>query len=288
MASRTVGDELKEPVFLLLGPSGASKSTTGNFLAGEALFSTRGNPSAEQTTQCSFKYNDTNVRLIDTVGFNEMTRSDVEVQIELTTAVLMAADAGGVHQFVICVDLRSHNPLPILNDDVVHALCDLNDMRTIWPHVILLIANAAQSAYIHILPTAEVHFIGTRCPEELLWLLRTVADEKLLYVEYAALPTYSGTREGCLSHIIDLATISVRQHGVYINAMMQEAKQCWEEYKLEVEEKEKHESDPHLPSYAELAKRIIGDSIDIMPPGRPRPFSLIYRSIHNYRLRRPT
>ena len=141
MASRAVGDELKELVFLLLGPSGGDKSTAGNFLAGEALFPIRGTPSAEETTQCNFKYKDMNVRLIDTVGFNEMTRSDREVQIELTTAVLMAADAGGVHQFLICVNVASYNPLPILSADVVSALHDVDRMRTIWPDVMLLITR---------------------------------------------------------------------------------------------------------------------------------------------------
>ena len=47
--------------------------------------------------------------------FNEMTRSDREVQIELTTAVLIAADAGGVHQFLICVDMKLSYPCTAAN-----------------------------------------------------------------------------------------------------------------------------------------------------------------------------
>ena len=282
MASRTVGDEFKESVFLLLGPSGGGKSSTGNFLAGELLFPIRGSPSAEQTTQCNFKYKDMNVRLIDTVGFNEMTRSDILVQIELTKAVLMAADAGGVHQFLICADLRSPNPMSVLSVDVVSALNDLDEMRTIWPHVMLLITNAAKSGYTRHLRAEEIHqFISTRCPEELAWLLK---KDKTLVLEYDDLATYHRFRERTLSAIIDWAEFSVRRHGVYSNAMMQEAKQCWEEYKLEVEENEMQASDTHSLSYAELAKWIIGDSI--MPSGRLKPFSHIYRSIQEYRRKR--
>jgi hypothetical protein len=45
------------------------------------------------------------LHFIETVGFDEMRRSKMEILTELTTALLMAADTGGVHVFLICVNL---------------------------------------------------------------------------------------------------------------------------------------------------------------------------------------
>ena len=83
------------------------------------------------------------MHLIDTVSFNETTRSDKEVVTELTTAVLMAADAGGIHQFLICVDVKSKS-LPVFSIDVLNALDDLNKMRTIWTYGTLLFTHAGK------------------------------------------------------------------------------------------------------------------------------------------------
>ena len=94
MASASSKPEFEEKVLLLLGLSGAGKSTVGNFIAGEKMFPIRGNPFAKQMTlQHKFNYDGTKVHLIDTVGFSEVSRSDKEVLTELTTAVLMAAES---------------------------------------------------------------------------------------------------------------------------------------------------------------------------------------------------
>ena len=97
--------DVEEKVLLLLGPSGAGKRMAANYLACKVLFPIRDSPvdlTDETTRQHKFQYGATKVHLIDTVGFNETSRSDRKVQTELTTAVLMAADAGGIHQFLKC------------------------------------------------------------------------------------------------------------------------------------------------------------------------------------------
>ena len=81
--------EIEKKVLLLLGFSGAGKSTAGNFIAGEEHFSIRGSSLTEQTTMHKFEYDGTKVHLIDTVGYDEMSKSGKEVMKELTAAVLM-------------------------------------------------------------------------------------------------------------------------------------------------------------------------------------------------------
>ena len=290
MASRSLKPLLKpdfeEKVLLLLGPSGAGKSTAGNFIAEEEHFPIRGSSLTEQTTLHKFEYDGTKVHLIDTVGFDEMSRSDKEVLKEFTAAVLMAADAGGIHQFLICVDANSES-LPLFSSDVLSALIDLDGMRAIWPYATLLFTKAGKCGYTECQRGSEIdRLITTRCSYKLTWLVKKLGKQRRLIIESDDLRRESAfeIRFMMFRHMIELATVSVREGGVYINVMMQDAKQCWDEYKLSIEKKRKHTTDAHPPSYADLASEII-DNI-IVPPGRERPFSQICRGIQEFQRKR--
>ena len=175
--------------------------------------------------------------------------------------------------------------LPISNiDDLTSALDDLDKVRTIWPYATLLFTKAGKCGETEGQRRAKIdEFISTRCHHPLTWLVRTVTKQKTLIVEHddLCLPTSFEIRKSKVRDIIDWSSGSVSQGGVYINAMMKDAKKCWDKYKFEVEKKEENKTDPHPPSYAELASRII-DSITI-PPGRVRSFREIYRGIQKYR-----
>ena len=275
--------EIEAKVLLLLGPSGAGKSTAGNFIAGEEHFPIRGSPLTEQTMLHKFEYDGTRVHLIDTVGFDEMSKSDKEVMKELTAAVLMAADAGGVHQFLICVDVNSESQ-PIFNNDVLSTLIDLDQMKTIWPYTTLLFTKAGKCGDTENLRRAEIDkFISTRCPDTLTWLVTKLGKQKRQIIESNDLhrETASEIRLLKFRQIIASAKVTaIIERGVYINRMMSYAKKCWDKYKLAIEKKGKHMADARPPSYADLASRIIDNTI--LPPGRATLFSQICRCIQEY------
>ena len=131
--SKGIGSKLPNYVLLLLGPPRAGKSTVGNIIAGETVFSIGGpGPMTIQTKQHT--YNDgLSHLLIDTVGLGEERKSPDDVLVELTTAVLMSADAGGIHAFLICVDLQS-----LSSSQKLRELDDLEAMKNFSPYVILL------------------------------------------------------------------------------------------------------------------------------------------------------
>ena len=110
------------------------------------------------------------MRLTNTVDFDETMRSPAEILTELATAVLMAADAGGIHAFLICVNLSSKSTF---SPTVQRALEDLDKMNTIWPYVMLLFTNAGQCGETDEQRRAAVKgkITKSRCPDELSRLL---------------------------------------------------------------------------------------------------------------------
>ena len=86
---------------------------------------------------------------------------------------------------------------------------------------------------------------------------------------------YGGDRLEKVWEIMNRVMIIVNRQWVYNNSMMQEAKVCWDSYKLKVQEMGKQAPAPHQPCYEEIAADIVR-----VPSGGRRPF---YRMGHGIR-----
>ena len=281
MASGPSGSDLEEYVLILLGAARSGKSMAGNFIAGEEVFPTALIELSGKTAQHKFEYKGMSLRLIDTVGFDEGFEFPDYLLTELTKAVLMAADAGGIHAFLICAKVGH-----LFDYDVIKSLDDLNFMKPIFAHAMLLVTYAGKYGETEDQrKQLEVHILNSRvCPPCLTYLVRKVAGPRIL-LEYFDLD-HTGARERKFDEIMQWVKMFVAARGVYNNDMMQKAKQLWEEYKLEVQEKAIHKTGSHEPSYSELAFQIV-QSVDIfhMYQGR-NPFSVISHGIEEFRRKR--
>ena len=248
-------------------------------MGGKELFPITSGLPTEQTIQRKFQYQQLNLHVIETVGLDEMRRSREEVLTELTTAVLMAADAGGVNAFLICVNLGSE---PMFSYDVATALEDLEAMKTIWSRAILLFMNAKVNGESVEQRTAAVNELirSPRCPGTLRWLLDKVGELKVLF-EYDDVDHQTD-----VDSIMTWTEAFKLTQGIYTNPMMQEAKGHWEEYKLDIQKMGKNVPDKRTPyaSYRELASWITENSWKVA--SRTRPFSQIFSGIQESRRKR--
>ena len=281
--SMGIGHKLQELVLLLLGPSRAGKSTAGNIIAGDKVFPIADRLLTWQTRQYTFTHETTCLRLIDTVGLDEKLRPIDDVLTELTTAVLMAADAGGVHAFLICSNLES-----LFSSFVMNELLDLQQMNNFWPHAVMLFTSAGIAGQTEGEREAALKEIITnpQCPHTLSWLV-SEAQEQIVLLEYNDIDLDQGNggdRETKVDDIVTWVKVFAANHGAYTNAMIQDAKQCWEEFKFEAKEKRK-QLDPNYP-YQDLAIQIVqAIGIGNVHPGC-YPFSLIHHGIRELRKRR--
>ena len=271
--SKAIESKLPDYVLLLLGPPRAGKSTVGNIIAGETVFSIEGHgPMTLQTKQHT--YNDGEYHLlIDTVGLGEESKSQDDVLLELTTAVLMAADAGGIHAFLICVNFQSLSSIHTLTE-----LDDLEEMKNFWPHAILVFTNSGVYSCLKIAKQRQeaIHYILRDGPPSLESLKEKVED-RIVFLESSHIifgGDYDEDRLEKIWEIMNLVKIIVNRQGVYNNSMMQEAKVCWNSYKLKVQKMGKQAPAPHQPSYEEVAAEIVR-----VPSGGSRPFYRIWHGI---------
>ena len=229
MASRFIGPELKEYVLFFLGASEAGKSTAGNFIAGKEVFPTGlgPRPLTRQPIQHTVTFNRTVLRLIDSVGLDDYKISPDEVLRELTRALLVAAEAGGVHAFLICVNVET-----LFSSSVKSALEDLEKMKNFWPHAIVLFTNAGKWGDTD--SERDRIFNGIckhpSCPDKIRWLMQRTRSRKV-FVEYDDL-YLEGRRERTVDAIVYLVKILATEEGFYTNSMIEAARQYWEEYKF--------------------------------------------------------
>ena len=197
----------------------------------------------------------------------------------------MASDPGGVHAFLVCVNLGSD---PMFSYDAASALENLEAMESISSHAILVFMNAkaiGESVDQRLLAVNKlIH--SSRCPATLRWLLGYMGENKFVleYDDIDLKEKEGGIRFLTVDSIIDRIKILERTKGVYTNRMMQEAKQLWEEYKIDVQEKGKHVPAAKPPSYRGLASWIARNSWNLA--SGTRPFSQIYSGIEGSRRKR--
>ena len=194
----------------------------------------------------------------------------------------MAADAGGVHVFLICINLGSD---PMFSVDAANALQDLEAMETIFSHAILVFMNTkAIGESVQQRASAMYELIhSSRCPATLRCLLDNVGDRKLV-LEYDDIDFQRPegiVRFLTVETIMNWTKVFERTKGFYTNRMMQEAKQLWEEYKLYVQEKAKYVPAPNPPSYTGLASWIVRNGWNVA--SGTKPFSQIYHGIQESR-----
>ena len=172
----------------------------------------------------------------------------------------------------------------MFSTDVQNALDNMDKMRTIRPYVMLLFTHAGKCGKTERQRRAEIdEFISTRCPDSLTWLVRNVDKQRTLIMEFddVYLTKAPEIRAVTHDHIMYSATASFNQGGVYSNAMMKDAKRCWEEYKFSKLKIGRSMTDS---SYRKLASQIVDNMV--VPPGRATPFSQIHRGIQEYRRKR--
>ena len=285
MASRPSRSELKEYVVLVLGSSTSGKNKAGKFIAGEESFPTRDSMSTmrRQTVQRKVNCNGAVLSMIDTVGLDDTEKSPEKVLQELTTAVLMAADAGGVHAFLLCVNLGT-----AISDTFVTTLQELEKMKDFWPHSILLFTNVGdpgdtdeerREKFEEILDSPNCPF-----PEVHRWLLEKVGYPKIL-LEYVYDDLYltNEVRKTKVHAILPLIEHIGYKQGVYTNAMIDEAKQYYEEIKLDIV---KMKTQAYLGDYSNLALRIVRVIREQKRASIRNLFSQIYYGIQKSRANR--
>ena len=285
MASKAVDSEMDEYVLLLVGPSGAGKSMAVNYIVGEEVFSLGGEaiPGISRTTQHKFDYKGMSLRLIDTVGFDDPSKSPENVLAELTTAVLMAADAGGIHAVLICTKVDQP-----FGNKVVRFLDDLNSMTPIFDRCMLVFMNAGKCDATED-QLKEVVIQATTsalCLPQLSCLLHEVAVPRIFleYDDFNPSIIRGGVREMKVDEIVHWVTTVVGERGVYTNKFMREAKQVWGEFKIMVKEGEITWLEAHEPFYSALAFEIV-ESFVVVPP-ECNPFCMISYGIKEFRRRR--
>ena len=283
MASKEIGPLLSERVLLLLGLSGSGKSMVGNIIAGQQVFPIRSDSLMTQQTKQYIFMSERNLayfRVIDTVGLDERQLSEDAFLRELTTAVLIASDDGGIHVFLICVDVNS-----ISSDSDLSMLDDLEAMKNFWPHAMILFTNAGRcsraktdkerdQAFNDLLPT--LYF------PHMLQSLKDKVEDRIVFLDYNYLFTKDDSfQKNC--EIMKWVTVIVERQGVYNNSMTEEAKLLWEDYKLKVQENEKQVPDIRQPSYKELAKEIVTVQLPLQSCIYISPFLQILHGIEETR-----
>jgi hypothetical protein len=283
MASSATTQETEELILLLLEPSQAGKTTAANFIAGYELFPVKEEQSTTQMTKVVQK--DTTLRLIRSIGLDVTTKSKEEVLVHLCKAILTASDAGGVHAFLICINLQS---TPLVGTDVVNALTDLGQFNPIWSHFMLLFMNAGILTETGVNRTGDFDKFTSslRCPPELKWLIDSVGQPILLLESQDIWNEAENLSLGGCANIdgmiiVDWVKTFASRQGVYTNPKFEEARECWEEYKVYCQEKKKYIRDCLEPSYEELAIEIVQKSGGILLGNLP--FSHILRGIKEIR-----
>ena len=276
MASRVMPKSTEHYVLLLLGPSEAGKSTAGNFILGKSLFPTADDllSVTGQTKQHKIDYNGVSLRLIDTVGLDDSQKTSVEVVRDLTTAVLMASEYGGVASLLICVDL-----LASFSGNFKTVLEDLERMKNFWPHAILLLTNSGKYGNTDSEREAKYQEVmsSPQCPAELRWVVDNVGDRRV-FIEHDDLEL-GDVRKRKIDSIVSVVRFIQAERGVYTNPMIQAAKQYWEEYKIWA----RQPPSPFNPSMEELALRILRYVREL--PGDCKRFSQIYAGIEEWQRR---
>ena len=155
--------------------------------------------------------------------------------------MLIASDSGGIHVFLICVDVNS-----ISSDSDLSMLDDLEAMKNFWPHAIVLFTNAGRCSSAKTDKEREQAFndlVPTLCFPHMLQLLKDKVEDRIVFLNYNYMVSKDERfLKNC--EIMKWVTFIVERQGVYNNSMTEEAKLLWEDYKLKVQEKRKLAPDP--------------------------------------------
>jgi hypothetical protein len=229
----------QKQVVMLLGLEGSGKSTVGNILVGEKVF-----PVGEkhETKHWTFPHNQSSVDVIDTVGLNdkELRKSPTELVKQWATAALIPAEMGGIHAFLVCI-----NMLSLSSRFSLGILDELEGMANFWPYTTLVLTHSAWRAkarsQTEILDTFD-GLAGSLFSPSYLRSLKVNVGGRIVFVE---------AEENVSAKRMEIMKWVEETPGFYTNDMLIEARHLWQRYKAKAGEMSQ------TPAYQDLASAIV-------------------------------
>lgn len=220
---------------MIVGVTGAGKSTACNFFLGREVF-VAGGGAVSVTTEseaCSGDLLGNKVLFIDTPGFSNTYQSNKDRMNDLVTALHLAQN--GVHALGICFDgSRRYNTAA---DKTLDALFELT---TIWPHAFILYTHAGDMGETEEERRQKLSewIKEERCPEGMKKILKLVDDRYMTVESKARNVEYHNTKCKELLDLVD--KIHKNNSGrLYDNEMLKIAKTNYE--KVDKEKKKEKE-----------------------------------------------
>lgn len=180
--------------------------------------------------------------------------------------MLMAANAGGIHCFLICVDVQSLAFCPKLGE-----VEDLAEMKDFWPHAILLFTSASPIDADERRLDVLLSRLEDSTPA--LRTLKGKIQDRILFVALddsgmTGSTSSSGSRP-VLANVSDILGLITKtsERGTYMNAMMRDASECWDRY-------QRIPCESEVIGYENLAIKIVR-----VPHGGSRIFYRIWHGI---------